>query len=340
MNSYKKIFVPAPAGVVTGGAELLHQLVDEINNNGGNAYVVYSDETAQVPDDYKKYNLKVARKIEDDTQNLIVLNEGEFRRIEEFEKARVGLWWLSVDNFFFCNKKYLRLMDFWSFSRTMFFRQFWNRARKFFLQKTFSLDMLRRHPQVIFNGYQSEYARQFLLRNDFKSLVALGDYINLDYLVSSNSFSKEDAVAYNPKKGFEFTRKLIACAPELDWRPIVGLDRLGVASLLRKCKVYIDFGNHPGKDRLPREAAMLGCAIMTGIRGSAFYHKDIPIPRCYKIDQYSTDVHNVVAKIKQLLCDYDERIDDFQEYRTIITQERLGFKEDVRNIFNCFDSIG
>lgn len=85
MNSYKKIFVPAPAGVVTGGAELLHQLVDEINNNGENAYVVYSDETAQVPDDYKKYNLKVARKIEDDTQNLIVLNEGEFRRIEEFE---------------------------------------------------------------------------------------------------------------------------------------------------------------------------------------------------------------------------------------------------------------
>lgn len=36
-----KVFVPCPAGACTGGAELLHQLVDLLNNNNVDAYIVY-----------------------------------------------------------------------------------------------------------------------------------------------------------------------------------------------------------------------------------------------------------------------------------------------------------
>lgn len=59
----KKIFVPAPADLVTGGVELLHQLVDEINNHGGDAYIVYSRVGAVIQLDYRKYNIKLADKI-------------------------------------------------------------------------------------------------------------------------------------------------------------------------------------------------------------------------------------------------------------------------------------
>ena len=33
-------------------------------------------------------------------------------------------------------------------------------------------------------------------------------------------------------------------------------------------QVYIDFGHHPGQDRLPREAVQCGCVVITGTRGS------------------------------------------------------------------------
>jgi len=33
-------------------------------------------------------------------------------------------------------------------------------------------------------------------------------------------------------------------------------------------QVYIDFGHHPGQDRLPREAVQCGCVVITGKRGS------------------------------------------------------------------------
>ena len=42
-----------------------------------------------------------------------------------------------------------------------------------------------------------------------------------------------------------------------------------VVDLMSESKVYIDFGNHPGKDRIPREAVINGCCVITGVRGSA-----------------------------------------------------------------------
>ena len=39
----------------------------------------------------------------------------------------------------------------------------------------------------------------------------------------------------------------------------------------------MDFGFHPGQDRLPREAALLKNCIITNREGSAAFYKDVPI---------------------------------------------------------------
>ena len=303
-DSQQKIFVLAPANVVTGGAELLHQLVDVINRNGGNAYIVYSQSEAAIPTDYAKYSIMIADEVEDSPFNIIILNEGNFDAANDIKQAKIVLWWLSVDNFFHCNKKKLRLSDIWKFDKRMFWKQFWNRIRRVRMRHKVSLEGLKRNSQVIANCYQSEYAHDFLTKSGFSLLKPLGDYIDIEYCENFGDFEKEDAIAYNPKKGFEFTKKLIASAPDLVWRPIMGLNRKGVIELLKRCKVYIDFGNHPGKDRLPREAALCKCVIMTGLRGSAAYYEDVPISKSYKINQYQVKVNDVVGKIKQSMKDY------------------------------------
>ena len=59
--SDSQIYVYCPAGLVTGGAELLHQLVSILNDNGKNAYIVYCGDKAHIlPEDYKCYNIKIA----------------------------------------------------------------------------------------------------------------------------------------------------------------------------------------------------------------------------------------------------------------------------------------
>lgn len=265
----------------------------------------------------------------------MILNEtADLMRVFDIKYARIVLWWLSVDNFFIYYRKKISLFDLLRFDKKIFREEFFRRLKRFFLRKTFSLKVLRKHPRIVLNAYQSEYAKEFLIRNKFTTLFSLTDYINVEYLGNGDLYKKEDWIAYNPKKGYEFTKRLIANPPNLNWRPIMGLDRNGVIDILKRCKLYIDFGNHPGKDRLPREAAACNCIIITGIRGAGYYYNDIPIPECYKINQYKVDINSVISKLKELIYSYDNCINDFQNYRDKIKNEKRSFKEEVQMLLN------
>ena len=63
------------------------------------------------------------------------------------------------------------------------------------------------------------------------------------------------------------------------------MSRAEVREALCKVKVYADFGSHPGRDRMPREAALCGACVLTNRRGSANFAEDVPLPTLYKLDQ-------------------------------------------------------
>ena len=98
-------------------------------------------------------------------------------------------------------------------------------------------------------------------------------------------------------------------------------------------KLYIDFGNHPGKDRFPREAAISGCCILTDKKGSAAYHKDVPILEKYKFEDKDENINQIIERIEFCLTNYSAAINDFKEYREYIKQEKQTFKNDVSRIF-------
>lgn len=342
LEKESKIFVYCPSGAVTGGAELLHQLVDILNNNGREAYIVYFGRQVDsvIPDDYIKYNIRIANDIEDDSKNVVVLYEGYFKKLFEIKKAQVFLWWLSVDNYFTSQQYEITIADCWNFNKKLvpgvLLRQLLR--LKMYKKNHFSLKQLSQNPQVVLNGYQSEYAHLFLRDHKFTNLVRLKDYVNTDNFRDINYSLKEDIVVYNPKKGMNFTKKLIENAPDIKWIPIINMNRNKVIETLSRAKVYIDFGHHPGKDRLPREAAMNGCCIITGKRGSAGIYEDIPIPSQYKFNQKSQDIDIILYTIRNCITDYDSCIGDFISYRDHIFNEKSEFENDVIKIFvneNC-----
>jgi hypothetical protein len=98
-------------------------------------------------------------------------------------------------------------------------------------------------------------------------------------------------------------------------------------------KVYIDFGNHPGKDRIPREAAMCKCCIITNKKGSAFYQEDVTIPIEYKFEEINDNIPNIIIQIKDCLANYSSKINDFKDYRTKITNEEKIFTDCVKSLF-------
>lgn len=327
--SVKKIYIICPANNKTGGTELLHQLANELKHNNKDVYIAYyyegkSDKMNPTPEDFKKYKTKICSEseIEDDNKNILILPEvciGKYRKYKSIQKA---IWWLSVDNYLFMRGKSNRLKKYGllSFFKHLIYNDY------------FSDKDINRFD---YHFYQSYYAEEFLKKHsiDKTKMFYLSDYINDIYIKDFDKNKKEDIVIYNPKKGWDFTAKLIERGKEIKWIPIQNMTNQEVRELMQRAKVYIDFGNHPGKDRIPREAAMSGCCVFTNKKGSAAYKLDVPILNKYKYDDMDENIDLILKEIKNCFENYLTCIEEFQDYREFISIEKNKFCEDVKSIF-------
>lgn len=324
------IYVVSPAYNRTGGLELLHQLVYVLNQNNLHAFITYQDVNNKRTDSptniaYEQYvtEYKLLNEIEDAEENVVILPELSVNLINHFRNARVAVWWLSVDNYlkgYTLHKAYELI----GMKGVLWYLK--NRKWRYRIDKI--------NTAIRYNLAQSYYAIDFLESNGFSNIEYLSDYINQDYLDSVIVEEKrDDVVLYNPKKGLKYTEYLMGLAKDIKWKPLQNMTNDQVRRALHKSKVYIDFGNHPGKDRFPREAAICGCCVITGMKGSAGYYKDIPIPDEYKFKDDPTNGTKIIQKIRDCFANFERNQDQFAAYRTMITNECAQFNTDVVRIF-------
>lgn len=312
-----RILVCCPGGLVTGGPELLHQLVNELRNLGHDSYVCYYpfDRVHECPKEYANYNAPQARFC-DQSGDLIILPEVRTILTRRFRHAKVAIWWLSVDNYFG------RRGESW-LSDTF-------RTTTSLIRNRLPLKDLATLTHLV----QSAYARDFLARASISS-VMLTDYLSREHFEPKNPTpQKMDIIAYNPRKGVRRTLEIIKSNKDLSFIPIQGMKKHQVSDLLSRAKIYIDFGSHPGKDRLPREAAMAGCCVITGVQGAAGNTEDVPIPRRYKLNDNNRDYLPDFARLaKDIFSNHEDHNKLFDEYRASIRLEPILFKQQVIKIF-------
>jgi hypothetical protein len=127
-----------------------------------------------------------------------------------------------------------------------------------------------------------------------------------------------------------------------DWHffPLVGFNREELATQFLKSKLYIDFGHHPGKDRLPREAAIHGCCVITGLYGSAGNALDVNIPPAYKIDSRLPDFFSPFEiQVNLIFNHFKECAEEFADYRKTIAQEQIEFDKQIEEAFSIPPSV-
>ena len=323
------VYLVCPPAYASGGPELIYQLARKLADYGVHTRMYYLPKHENpVHPNYIAYGTTAADKIDDDPKNLVIIPEAlvpAFNENETLGQIRKCIWWLSVDNFFLelyhqaAARRLARiplLRDLRIYEQRFFAAQVHERHYRFHLaQSAYALALLRK--ENIHAGYLSD----FLGPTFFQRATEL------------QTVKKENIVLYNPAKGYRFTKKIMEAAPDLTWIPIQNMSPAEVADLLAKAKVYIDFGNHPGKDRFPREAALTNCCIITGLRGSAYYQEDLNIPREYKISDARYNISRIVRLLRSCLQDYDTRTKDFESYRELIRNEEQQFDRDLRTVF-------
>lgn len=305
MAPVRTVYVYVHRGQRSGGLEALHQLVHELTSLGVDARLVASPESRGLPEEpaYAGYGCAYAEVVPDSPDSVVVVPEVAISFLADYPASTRVVWWLSVD-----------------------FGEPYND------HPWTSTEVLRRLIRSSQHLAQSEYARVEIARREGVATQLLTDYTVFAGGAGRPPDAGPGSVAYNPLRGEELTGLVRARRPHLDWRPIENLPRSGVDDLLRRTTVYLDLGFHPGKDRIPREAALAGCVVVVGRTGSAAYDEDVPLPAGYKVDLgpdpglVATDVAD---RLDRIIADPGPHREAQRGYVEQIGRERAVFRQEV-----------
>lgn len=317
--SITKIQVVAPAGLVTGGPESLHNLVYQIGKFGVASEIVYFPFARQyeVTKGYERYT-KRAHDIDDNSSTLIVLPETLCMLGFSIKHAKVAIWWLSVDHFL--QTKYYSFRDYLRYLRLAV-----RRHRPYGGVKSL---------KKFIHFSKSTYDEEFLSKNQIAYMRLTGP-ISEDFLTHTPKFEqRKNVILFNPKKGKEVTERLKNNFKQFTFLPLSNMNNAALINAYSSSKLYIDFGNHPGKERMPREATLLGCCIITGVLGSAQNDTDISIPKQFKINPEDKYFLNKFEQcVNRVFDEFETTSNLYDHYRNSIKIEPILQKEDLHNIF-------
>ncbi|MFY0483333.1 hypothetical protein ACI6PS_12085 [Flavobacterium sp. PLA-1-15] len=318
----KDIYILCPPNNATGGPEALHQLGHLLKEMGYKVKMLYSKRKMNpVHPFYQNYDVPYTFKISDSPNNIVVIPESMTNWIARYPLSEKKVWWLSLDF-------YEVLMN----SRE---------AKKNWIRK---IVVPYKHTEYRFekdktvtHWNQSQRTKEFLLTKDLDNPIEyLCDYVTelfFENLPNLNDFEKENIITYNPKKGLDKIGPIINSLPQYKWVPLQGMTRVEMRDLLRKTKLHVDFGYFPGRDKIPREALVSGCCLLTGRDGTSGFKEDLGIPEQYKLHENEITVENASAKINHIMENFETVRQDFLSFREFVMGEKERMIADIKKIF-------
>ncbi len=313
---YKKLIILCKGDSITGGSELVHQLCHELsklNFNSNISYYPFHNEY-RIPNEYSIYDVEQCD-LEDSPENIILLPEVATKYAWNIKKSKIGIWWLSVDNYY--RKKRDNLLK----DRIKYFKDL-------IRLRLMPIFLMKKYLHLVQSKFAHDHLKNYNLSSDY-----LSDYLNPVHF-KENKVTKENIILYNPVKGKKVTQKLIDNNKDYNFIALENLNNIQVQELFNRAKLYIDFGNHPGKDRMPREAIMANCCIITGKRGSASNEVDIPILHKYKFNDLKLIDNSLFRSlVNNIFTDFEANLCNFNNYKKSIISEKSIFQKQVKTIF-------
>lgn len=328
-----KIYVFYPRGKVSGGPEALHQLVDSLRRQGATAYLVAYPETLsnERSNVYLSYDAPEAPAPSDSDSIVVVAGENKVKLLATYRRARRVLWWLAIDSSYHYRGE--RLGHLRPHQNEVRGSSFLVRCRDAVMRAVGVWRRRRFRLSEFEHATQSAYAFAYIGTREVAPPRMLSDFTTN---VVPNAFLSGDRdidVAYNATKSDRITRLLAKEMPGIKFHPIVGMSRGDVASTLSRARVYLDLGPHPGKDRMPREAALAGCVVVVSERGAGLFFEDVPLPSHLKVDMSTNWLGRARTVVQHAVTQGEQEADAMASYRDKVLVERKTFDEEVARLF-------
>lgn len=322
-----KFYIFAPANYGSGGPEALHQLAYYMRKLGMEAFVVYYEYSGFVDakpiERYLQYETMTAKyeDIEDEPGNYVIAPENAPWCLNGIKKAQKCIWWLSLG---FSQVKKGSVGE-----RLMLLKhETLGQSVKSYRGVAYDL-------RKCWHFCGSKYA-YLEVRNMFpqSKVEYLVEPISLDFLRMGNSNlsqEREDMVLYNPAKPSKRMTQLLNRG-KFNYVLLKGFTPVGLAEMYNKAKLYVDFGDFGGPERMPKEAVYFGCNILVTNHNAASNDFDVAIPEKYKVAEDET-IEQVEGRLADMLEHYVEQYTDFFPFKTKVEKLEENFYKQIQNVF-------
>ena len=360
-----RVYVASPLGQRTGGPEALTLLVHSLRQRGVESYLIPMRNFRGKSNhpEYEVYDFEVAERIADPQRDHFVLTEvspiESRRELSQVPDERVWMLWLSVnfspipqaryfkadqeDCSFFPPGVEQHLPELWPYDDSPIsggtfrnWREALRRTRSLGSRRAIatpvealSIDYAERTVRRDINfGTQSYYGQAFVRRHLGREAFMLSDYPRAMPSIGDVK-RKPNLVTYNGAKGQWKIDDLRSRLPDVEFRPIQGMSREEVYQALAQSTLYIEIGHLPGRDRLPREAALLGTPTVLLARGAGFCWEDFPLGVDYRIP-YTVDWADRMAPvIRESLADQKHVLAEQEEFRNWVQGEKERYDQAI-----------
>ncbi len=319
----KKIQIVCPGNMVTGGTESLHLLASVMQSLRLEASIVYYpfQKTFETPNAYSAYRVKVTR-FQDIEDTLTIFPEILLMRALKVSSSVSAIWWLSVDNFL--KRKYKNSL----LNTIVYLAEVLRGNRPIFINSTL---------KHLVHFSKAEYDKEFLAARGVSAFNLTGP-LNPEFLalrlINSDLYNRKNTILYYPRKGHHAVDRLIKAHPRLSFQPLERLSRRDLIQTFKSSKIFVDFGHHPGRERMTREAAICGCCVITNRRGSARNSVDVPIPERFKLDDQHCLFPDLFAdRVYEIFNGFDVISQEYDPYRKIILSELKNLETEIRTLF-------
>jgi hypothetical protein len=301
MSQDVRIHIVCPGDEVNGSVESLHQFGRVATMLGYDTRIAYQpfDILGPVLSAFRSYGVRPDQEIPDDPEVAVLVPQDAVHLVAHLTRVRKLVWWLRIED------------------------------------DADVAAVTAAAPGAVHLA-QSEHARRFL---DLHGITArmLGDYVHPNFVERATALApaqRLDTVLYNPDPSDQLTPELIEASRDvLQWVPVAGLSRDEVAEIMAYSKVYVDFGAHAGRTRLPREALAAGCCVVTGRRGAAGNGVDLPLPDGLSFDETDPGlVKAVLNRIALAVIDFDASRQAFEPARAAVVAQEARLRGQVADL--------
>lgn len=318
LSRYRRVVIFCPTAI-TGGPEAIHQLSLSLNAIGVQAYILHIGQANPIRisdrklvslappspaliEAYGAYGPQFSPEITLDEDTLLILPEGLSAHHRRFAGCAVAIWWLSVDNF---HRAYAKADA----------------------EGELSAILARRE---LIHLHQSAYARDWLRGLGAERLYDLGDYTSPAFTAGpARTPSPSPTASYNAAKGSDLAQGFFGANPQLEGLPLRGFSKVELRAILRERLLYVDFGHFPGKDRMPREAAVSGGVVFVHRKGSAESYEDFPLPDFFKFSREDVDSGVLAEKLAAVRADPQGFWAQQDSFRSVVLWEKACFHDQV-----------